>query len=59
MHGACRVRSPDVLTLITVSEFGNNYESCGMQFSKTEDSVLLNVIWGILHAVLKYEHLFL
>lgn len=44
VHSACRVRSPDALSLITLSEFGSNYESCGVRFSKPEDSALLSVM---------------
>lgn len=29
VHGACGVRSPNALSLITLCEFGNNCESCG------------------------------
>lgn len=46
MHSAYKVRSSKALSLIILSEFGNNYESCGVGFSKPEDSVLLSVMGG-------------
>lgn len=50
MCSAHGVGSPNALSLITLSEFGNNYESCGACFSKTADSVLLSVGGGVAFA---------